>query len=203
MTRTKLPPGIIYLTHRIPQLLIGPISTYLLIKLYQTFYGTFQLSSWVTIILLILSGPVIFAISLAWNDFKNYRGARAIGAVLPPRISDYSPGNIYSIWKEIKHENTGYFGEIFSSFFADRVLTKWFLFILGDGFKDQAENSGGFSFNLRFLFQNRVSPSPGPKYNASSLNASSRWSRQNLNTSRFLKTLFYNILIYKDLHIYH
>ena len=113
MTMTKLlPPGIIYLIHRIPQLIIGPISTYLLLKLSQTFYSTLQFSTWMTIILLILSGPVIFAISLAWNDFKNHRAARAIGAVLPPRISDYSPGNIYSIWKEIKHEETGYFGEI-------------------------------------------------------------------------------------------
>jgi hypothetical protein len=110
---TKPPPGIIYLTHCIPQLLIGPISTYLLLKLSQTFYSTFQLSTWVKIILLIISGPVLFAILLAWNDFKNYRAARAIGAVLPPRILDYSPGNIYSIWKEIKHENTGYFGETF------------------------------------------------------------------------------------------
>jgi hypothetical protein len=114
----KLPPGILYLIHSIPQLLIGPTSTYLLLKLYQTFYSTSQFSTWVTIILLILSGPVIFAISLAWNDFKNYRAARAIGAVLPPRILDYSPGNIYSIWKEIKLENTGYFGETFSLFFS-------------------------------------------------------------------------------------
>ena len=114
---TKLPPGIIYLIPRIPQLLIGPISTYLLLKLSQTFYGIFYFSTWVTVILLILSGPAIFTISLAWNDFKNYRAARAIGAVLPPRILDYSPGNVYSIWKEIKHEKTGYFGEILSLFF--------------------------------------------------------------------------------------
>jgi hypothetical protein len=114
---TKLPPGIIYLVPLIPQLLIGPISTYLLLKLSQTFYGIFYFSTWVTVILLILSGPVIFGISLAWNDFKNYRAARAIGAVLPPRIVDFSPGNIYSIWKEIQQENTGYFGEILSLFF--------------------------------------------------------------------------------------
>lgn len=117
-TMTKLPPGVNYLIHCIPQLLIGPVSTLLLLKLFQTFYSsTFQLSIWVTIILLILSGPVIFTISLAWNDFKNYRAARAIGAVLPPQILDYSPGNIYSIWKEIKHEKTGYFGEILFFFF--------------------------------------------------------------------------------------
>jgi len=85
--------------------------TYLLLKLSQTFYSTFQSPTWVTLLLFILSGPVIFAVSLAWNDFNNYRAARAIGAVLPPRISDYSPGNIYSIWKEIKHEETGYFGD--------------------------------------------------------------------------------------------
>ena len=111
----NLPPGIIYLIHCIPQILIGPISTYLLSKLSQTFYRTFQLSTSVTIILLISSGPVIFAILLVWNDFKNYRAARAVGAVLPPRILDYSPGNIYSIWKEIKLENTGYFGATFFS----------------------------------------------------------------------------------------
>ena len=158
---TKLPPGIIYLIHCTPQLLVGPISTYyLLLKLSQTFYGTFQFSTWVTIILLILSGPVIFVISLAWNDFKNFRAARAIGAVLPPRILDYSPGNIYSIWKEIKFENTGYFGEIFFfPFFwgATECSQNFFYLILGEGFEDQADNSGGFTFNLRFLFQNRVS----------------------------------------------
>lgn len=163
---TKLPPGIIYLIPRIPQILIGPISTYLLLKLSQTFYGIFYFSTWVTVILLILSGPAIFAISLAWNDFKNYRAARAIGAVLPPRILDYSPGNVYSIWKEIKHEKTGYFGEILFLFFFSSFFFLCFFcwtesenFIYsfsGDGFKDQAANSGGFAFNLRFLFQNRV-----------------------------------------------
>ena len=165
---TKLPPGIIYLIHCIPQLFIGPVSTYLLLKLYQTFYSAFQFSTWVTIVLLILSGPVIFAILLAWNDFKNYRAARAIGAVLPPRIVDYTPGNIYSIWKEINIENTGYFGENFSpfppSFFLLPAAHKCFIyFISGEGIDEQAEKSGGFAFNLRFLFQNRVSPSAGPK----------------------------------------
>ena len=61
---------------------------------------------------------MIFAILLAWNDFKNYRAARAIGAVLPPRILDYSPGNIYTIWKEIKSEEKGYVGEFLFSFFS-------------------------------------------------------------------------------------
>ena len=175
MTMTKLPPGIIYLIHRIPQLLMGPISTYLLLKLSQTFYSTFQFSTWMTIILLILSGPVIFAISLAWSDFKNYRAARAIGAVLPPRILDYSPGNIYSIWKEIKHEERGYFGEFhffFHSFLATECSQVFMFlcfnsFLSGDEFKDQATNSGGFSFNLRFLFQNRVSNLSWSKFNAS------------------------------------
>lgn len=102
----KLPPGIIYLIHHIPQLLIGPISTCLLLKL-----SSIQLPTWTTIILLILSGPMMFAIVLAWDDFKNYRAARAIGASLPPQILDYSPGNIYSVWKEIQLEKTGYFGE--------------------------------------------------------------------------------------------
>ena len=125
---TKLPPGIIYLIHCIPQLLLGPISTFLLLKLSQTFYGTSQLSTLVTIILLILSGPAIFAILLAWNDFKNYRAARAIGAVLPPRILDYSPGNIYSIWKEIKLENTGYFGASAHECFC--FLHIFYIFIL-------------------------------------------------------------------------
>ena len=153
---TKLPPGIIYLFHHIPQLLIGPISTYLLLKLSQSFYSTFQFSTWVTVILLTLSGPVIFGISLAWNDFKNYRAAQAIGAVLPPRILDYSPGNIYSIWKEIQFENTGYFGEsFFPFFFCYRVLTN--VLLSGESFDDLAENARGFAFNIRFLFQNRVS----------------------------------------------
>ena len=204
---TKLPPGIIYLIPRIPQLLIGPISTYLLLKLSQTFYGIFYFSTWVTVILLILSGPAIFAISLAWNDFKNYRAARAIGAVLPPRILDYSPGNVYSIWKEIKHEKTGYFGEIlsFSSFFFFLCFFCWtesenYIYSFsGDGFKDQAANSGGFAFNLRFLFQNRVRECTlfflsWSKYNASlsllnailSLDGHGRtWTHQG-----FLKTTF-------------
>jgi len=112
-----LPPGIIYLFHHIPQLLIGPISTYLLLELSRRFLSVYDLvvTTWVTVLLLTLSGPVLFAISLAWNDLKNYRAARAIGAVLPPRVLDYSPGNIYSIWKEIRNEKTGYLGE--NSFF--------------------------------------------------------------------------------------
>ena len=97
-----LPPGIIYLVHHIPQLLIGPILTYPFLKISQNFfYHDLKLMTWITLVMLILSGPVLFAISLALNDLKNWRAARAIGAVLPPRILDYSPGNVYTIWKEI------------------------------------------------------------------------------------------------------
>lgn len=102
----KLPPGIIYLLQHIPQLLLGPTTTWLLLTLYN-----FHLPTWMTILFMILSGPVLFAISLAWNDFNDYRAAQAIGAVLPPRILDYSPGNVYSIWKEIQNEKIGYYGE--------------------------------------------------------------------------------------------
>ncbi|KAF8804608.1 cytochrome P450 [Phlegmacium glaucopus] len=133
-----LPPGIIYLLHHIPQLLIGPISTYLFLKLSQSFFlnnYNFQSTTWVTVVLLTLSGPVLFAILLAWDDLKNYRAARAIGAILPPRIPDYSPGNIYSIWKDIRTDRTGYFG---------------------DGIDDLAAYCGGYAFNTRILFQNRM-----------------------------------------------
>ena len=99
----------------VPQLLLGPISTYLLLKISQSFYYDLKLATCMTIILLILSGPLLFAISLALNDLNNWRAARAIGAVLPPRVLDYSPGNIYSIWKGIQNRKKGYFGEI--SFF--------------------------------------------------------------------------------------
>ena len=50
-----------------------------------------------------------------------------------------------------------FFLSFFLSFFWLPGAHKFFfIFISGDGFKDQAANSGGFSFNLRFLFQNRV-----------------------------------------------
>ena len=113
MTTTQSwPPGIIYLFHHIPQLLLGPISSFLFLKLSQSVYHV-QLSTWVTVVLLILSGPVLFAILLAWNDVKTYRAARAVGAVLPSRIPDWSPGNVYTIWKEIQSERIGYIGEFF------------------------------------------------------------------------------------------
>ena len=44
-------------------------------------------------------------------------------------------------------------------FFAtecSQVNILFYLYMSGDGFYDQAAKSGGFSFNLRFLFQNRV-----------------------------------------------
>lgn len=106
------PPGIIYLLQHIPQILLGPISSFVVLKLSQTIYDDFELKTWVIVVLLILSGPVIFGVLLAWDDLRNYRAARAVGAVLPSRLPDWSPGSVYTLWKRIRKERTQYIGEI-------------------------------------------------------------------------------------------
>ena len=158
------PPGIIYLIQHIPQILLSPISSFFVLKLSQTIYD-FELKTWVIVVLFILSGPVIFGILLAWDDLKNYRAARAVGAVLPSRHPDWSPGSVYTVWKRIRKERKQYIGEILFLFLHRVILMNsncaslfFFFFFSGDGFDRQAERCGCYVFNSRILFQNRVSP---------------------------------------------
>ncbi|KAF8156866.1 cytochrome P450 monooxygenase pc-2 [Crassisporium funariophilum] len=129
-----IPPGINYLAHHLPQLALGPFSAYAIIQTVQWYFHV-KVETWVVVLSLISSGPILFAVNLAFKDFKDYRVAAALGAELPPRILDYSPGNIYTIYKEIEGDKTGYIGEM-----VDVI----------------AEQMGGFAFNLRLLFQNRI-----------------------------------------------
>ncbi|KAJ3513142.1 hypothetical protein NLJ89_g3108 [Agrocybe chaxingu] len=124
-----IPPGFVYIGHRLPQLLAGPITACFLIVLL----GWETSTTW-TITSVLLSGPLLFTIVLTYDDIKNYLAARSIGAQLPPCIRDYSPGGVWSIYKDIQVEKSGY---------------------IADGAEEVVEYCGGYVFNVRMLFQNR------------------------------------------------
>ncbi|CAA7270251.1 unnamed protein product [Cyclocybe aegerita] len=130
-----LPPRPLYLAQRGPQLLAGPITAYALTQLAHRFVPAYESTTFQTVVAVLLSGPILFALLLSYDDVKNYFAARVLGARLPPRVLDYSPGNVWSIVKELRAVEAGY---------------------LTDGIEENAEYCGGYVFNLRILFQNRM-----------------------------------------------
>ncbi|CAA7267041.1 unnamed protein product [Cyclocybe aegerita] len=125
-----IPPGFVYIGHRLPQLLAGPLTAYFLIVLLGR-----EISTTLTITSVLLSGPLLFTILLTYDDIKNYIAACSSGAQLPPHIRDYSLGGIWTIYKDIQAEKSGY---------------------IADGIEETVEYCGGYVFNVRLLFQNRM-----------------------------------------------
>ncbi len=60
--------------------------------------------------------PLSLMIQVQSVDFINSRSAKKLGAVIPPRIGDPSPGGVLSLLGSIKAFKSGYPGELL--FFA-------------------------------------------------------------------------------------
>lgn len=57
------------------------------------------------------SVPLFITLRILWGDLKVRVEARRLGAVLPPRIVDWSPGGIVTLIKVTRMVNGGYIGE--------------------------------------------------------------------------------------------
>ncbi|KAH9483183.1 Cytochrome P450 monooxygenase 75 [Psilocybe cubensis] len=108
----ELPPGIIFLTQRAPKITLPPLLTYLAARVLgsDSLYG-YQPSWWALGVAMLASLPLAFTAAIVWDEVYIRLDAARKGAVLPPRIGDWTPGNILTLIRQVKSFERGYPGE--------------------------------------------------------------------------------------------
>ena len=106
-----VPPGIIYLSQRLPKLVAPPLLTYVLGILARS-HTDIDLPDWAIPVAIALSLPVTLTAKVQWQLFKDRRGAARYGAVLPPAIPDQYglPGGLGFVINSGKEVAVGYPG---------------------------------------------------------------------------------------------
>jgi len=80
-----IPPGIAFLARSLPHF-FGPfVVTYFGLRLADTHLGV-ATPSWLSILLSLVSRPIIFILDRKTRSYRNARNAAALGATLPPRF---------------------------------------------------------------------------------------------------------------------
>ena len=82
-----LPPGIVYLSQRLPKLVSPPLLAYVLGIIARS-HTNIDIPDWAIPVAIVLSLPVALTAKVQWQLFKDRRGAARFGAVLPPDIPD-------------------------------------------------------------------------------------------------------------------
>ncbi|KAF5374312.1 hypothetical protein D9758_004630 [Tetrapyrgos nigripes] len=130
------PPGIVYLTVHLPNLLAPPVIVYLVLLLTQTYFGV-QFGQWTEICLYVLSLPTALAISVCCADIVSRMAAWRAGAVMAPMpsiLEDPTPGGFLSLYRMSKNFSSGYP--------ADQMAPRL--------------RKLGYTFNMRVLFTDRM-----------------------------------------------
>lgn len=129
----ELPPGIVYLTSCLPQLLFPPAVVYGLNRICDFAFGV-SLPGWSQIPAYVLSFPVIFTCSVLAANYRDRRQAAIHGAVLPPKFPSRWPGSLDILAASVQNFKIGYMGELM----------------------EEQCSTLGHTFNMRILFENRI-----------------------------------------------
>lgn len=97
-----LPPGLVYLSANVPQLVIPPSLVYVFSSLAKSHYGVVA-PLWLITPFYLLSWPLAIFFYIQWRDWKVTREAAAIGATLPPRLAHKYPGG-FDILKTVARD---------------------------------------------------------------------------------------------------
>jgi hypothetical protein len=103
----RVPPGLVYLSKRLPRLLLLPVSVYLIVLANHV-----QISQWLLVLLSVFSLPVAFTVSVLYTDYVNQRRAAALGAVLPSRLSSKWPGGFSTLKAMVNNFKMGKHGNL-------------------------------------------------------------------------------------------
>jgi hypothetical protein len=98
--------GVRYLLRLLPILLIPPISTALFLSTIKV-----ELHATIRAVLSLLSLPCGLFLVVQWNDYNDRTQARALGAVLPPRVGDTSIGGLNTMRSMVNNFQKGYLGK--------------------------------------------------------------------------------------------
>jgi hypothetical protein len=103
------PPGVIYLFHRLPRLLILPAVVYIACRLLSLHV---HIQAWAVALLSVLSLPVAPTLSILYTDYINYQRADAVGAVLPPLMPNKWPGGFSHLKTLVTNFKRGHPGTV-------------------------------------------------------------------------------------------
>ncbi|KAJ6618635.1 cytochrome P450 [Mycena sp. CBHHK59/15] len=124
-----IPPGIVYLSKRLPKALVPPFFVHCLKSFTHHFFGL-SLPTWLSALCYILSGPVALTAIVQYRDYIVRRDAAAHGAIVCPSI----PGSTGGINMLFADPSEIYPGEPLA-FHALHL---------------------GYTFSVRLFFQNRI-----------------------------------------------
>ncbi|EKM60403.1 uncharacterized protein PHACADRAFT_109856 [Phanerochaete carnosa HHB-10118-sp] len=96
-----LPPGLLFLLPKIPQLLVPPVTVCLLAYLARVYFS-YAVPAWALAVACILSLPAAFTILVQWYDHKIYREATARGSKLPCAVKCKYLGGVDILTKYTK-----------------------------------------------------------------------------------------------------
>jgi hypothetical protein len=111
----RLSPGLSFIIRNIPTIL-GPSSfVYIVCQLAfrsQKPHNSFLSSnSTARAVLYALAFPLYILVKVTSKDIKDWYDAKRLGAVLPPRVRDWTPGSLKNMSMGLKNIRSGYPGE--------------------------------------------------------------------------------------------
>ncbi|KAJ7231567.1 cytochrome P450 [Mycena rebaudengoi] len=123
------PPGLVYLSKQLPRVLAPPLTVFCAKIVAEHRFG-FVVSTWLSALAYVLSGPAVLTVIVQYRDYQDRRQAAAHGAIMPPSVP-------------------GYIGGINMLFMDNEDMYP------GEPLVAAAENIG-YTMTWRFLFQNRI-----------------------------------------------
>src|ERR1700733_1555968 len=121
-----LPPGIRHIIISLPRLLTPPALVYAS-RFLSRVYLHYEIPNWAFILASLLSLPVALTVSVYYNQFMIRRDAAARGAILPPKVKDWSPGGLKSMTASVNNFKVGYPGKPGTCILSISGLTLSFL----------------------------------------------------------------------------
>ncbi|KAJ8072723.1 Protein kinase alk2 [Marasmius tenuissimus] len=137
----EIPPGIVYLTKKIPRIFV-PLSTLYAAHRIRETYLNFDLPDWVVITSYLVCLPATFTCVVLYKKYRNNRIAASLGAVIPPMTgNDPTPGGLYTLFRAVRNFKSEYPADALEGIMKDI----------------------GYTFNIRMLFVDRIFTSE-PEY---------------------------------------
>ncbi|KAF8890381.1 cytochrome P450 [Infundibulicybe gibba] len=161
-----LPPGIKYLLRLSPRIIGPPLLIYLANLFFHTYLHV-VLPQWYLVAGYSFCIPLALLFEVQYFNFVNHRAAARLGAVLPPRVGDWTPGGIGSLLAATRAFKTGY---------------------PADGAENRFKTIG-HTFNLRVFFEDRMFTAE-PEY----IKAILATQFENFEKGEEVRTLFYPLL---------
>lgn len=105
-----VPPGILFLIPVLPRVIAPPFLVYVLLWVCEQTLG-YLAPFWLSVIAYVGSWPLALAAIVYSRNFRNWRKARSLGAVMPPVVDYAWPGNPEMVIKTMRADGSKIIGQ--------------------------------------------------------------------------------------------